>query len=56
MDPLVLQESIFGLEVLPADETEEGTAVGVDTLVADHVAVLAEGTPTHLHGKAQQYI
>lgn len=48
VDPFVLQESVFGLEVLPAYEAEEGSAVGVDALVADHVAVLTKGATTHL--------
>lgn len=48
VDPFVLQEPIFGLEILPAYEAQEGTGVGVDALVGDHVAVLTEGAATHL--------
>lgn len=48
VNPLVLQESIFSLELLLAYEADEGPGVGVDPLVADHVAVLTEGTATHL--------
>lgn len=48
VDPFVLQEPIFSLEVLPAYEAEEGPGVGVDALVADHIAVLTEGATTHL--------
>lgn len=48
MDPFVLQEPIFGFEILPAYEAEERPGVGVDALVGDHVAVLTEGATTHL--------
>lgn len=48
VDPLVLKESVFRLEILPTYETEERPGVGVDALVADHVAVLTEGATTHL--------
>lgn len=50
VDPLVLQESLSGFKVLPTDEAQEGPVVGVDALVADHVAVLAEGTAAHFTG------
>lgn len=54
VDPLVLQESIFGLEVLLTYKAKEGLGIGVDPLMADHVTVLTEGATTHLGGRGEE--